>query len=89
MAKRVGRTRTFGISVDADTEKFLRAEADERFGGNVSKLVTALAREEQSRRAAEWLLVRSKNYVRMTDDEARRFMSRFDEPKTPRRKRVA
>lgn len=89
MAKRVGRTKTFGISVDAETEKFLRAEADERFGGNVSKLVTALAREEQSRQAAEWLLSRSKSYVRMTDDEAREFMSRFDGPKRSKRKRAA
>ena len=88
-AKRVGRTRTFGISVDADIEKFLREQAEQRFGGNVSQLVAALAREERSRQAAEWLLSRSKTYRRMSDEEARAFVSRLTAPKKPKRKKAA
>ena len=86
MAKRVGRTRTFGISVDAETETFLREEAEQRFGGNVSKLVTALAREEQGRQAAEWLVHRSKTYERMTDEDARALVSRLTAPKKSKRR---
>lgn len=89
MVKRVGRTRTFGISVDTETERFLREQAEQHFGGNVSKVVAALAREAQSRQAAEWLLSRSKTYERMTDDEARRFISRLTAPKKSRRKTAA
>lgn len=84
-SKRVGRTRTFGISVDAETEAFLRQEADARYGGNVSRFVTALAREERGRRAADELLRNSKGYRPMTQEETREFLARFAE--TPKRRR--
>jgi hypothetical protein len=87
--KRVGRTKTFGISVDAEVEKFLREQAERRFGGNVSQLVTALAREEQSRQAAAWLLSRSKTYRRMTDEEAQAFIAGITRPKKSKRKTAA
>jgi hypothetical protein len=88
-AKRVGKTKTFGISVDKETETFLRREADARFEGNVSRLVTALAQEEKSRQAAAWLLSQSKDYEPMTDREVRTFVARFEEPRKRRRKRQA
>ena len=87
--KRVGKTKTFGISVDAEVEKFLREQAEERFGGNVSQLVAALAREEQGRQAAEWLLARSKTYRRMTAEETRAFIAHLTAPKKSRRKTAA
>jgi hypothetical protein len=88
-AKRVGKTRTFGISVDAETEKFLRQEAEARFGGNVSRLVTALAREERSRQAAAWLLAHSKGYEPMTEDELGAFVARFSDRRKRRKTRAA
>ncbi|MBX3191388.1 MAG: hypothetical protein KF819_30600 [Labilithrix sp.] len=88
-AKRVGRTRTFGISVDAETERFLRREAEARFGGNVSRLVTALAREEKSRLAAGWVVADSKSYAPMTDEELGAFVSRFSERRARRKKPAA
>lgn len=78
--KRVGNTRTFGISVDEETEKFLRDEAQARFDGNVSRFVAALARDEKSRRAAEQLL-RDAAYTPMSDAEAMRFIAGLREPK--------
>jgi hypothetical protein len=88
-SKRVGKTRTFGISVDAETEEFLRQEAEDRFEGNVSRLVTALAREEMSRRAAEWLLVHSRNYKPMTVEETRAFLAKFTQTRKRRKKSAA
>lgn len=87
--KRVGKTKTFGISVDAETETFLRQEADARFEGNVSRLVTALAREERSRQAAAWLLQHSKGYKPMTDEELATFVTQVAPPQKRRKKRAA
>jgi len=89
MSRRVGKTKTFGISVDLETEKFLRAQAEERFDGNVSKVVADLVREERSRQAAAWLLRRSKTYKGMTEEETRAFMARFDAPRRARRRVAA
>lgn len=86
--KRVGKTKTFGISVDAKTERFLREQADARFGGNVSRVVAALAHEEQSRQAAAWLMQDS-GYTPMTDEEAVRFAGRFGGIRKRRKKHAA
>lgn len=57
-ATRYGKTRTLSISVDPLTEKILKEEADRNFGGNVSKLVAAIAHEARRKaavdRIAEW-----------------------------------
>lgn len=57
-SSRYGKTRTLSISVDATTDKILREEARAHFGGNVSKLVAAVAREARRTaaigRIAEW-----------------------------------
>lgn len=68
MKKRPGRTATFGISVDEETRRILKTEADRRYGGNVSALVAAMAREARRRAAFEWIL-RWSNVPRMTDEE--------------------
>ena len=55
---RSGKTRTLSISVDAVTDRILKEEADANFGGNVSKLVSAIAQEARRKaavdRIAEW-----------------------------------
>jgi hypothetical protein len=86
--RRVGKTRTFGISVDVETERFLRAQADALFGGNVSRLVTALALEEKSRQAAARLL-RDSRYEPMTDVEAGAFAAQFRARRKQRKTRAA
>ena len=57
-ASRNGKTRTLSISVDPTTDKILKEEAEAHFGGNVSKLVAAIAREARRKaavdRIAEW-----------------------------------
>ena len=56
MSKRAGNTETFSISVDSETRKILKAEAERAFDGNVSRLISALAREVQRRAAIERVL---------------------------------
>lgn len=55
---RYGKTRTLSISVDATTDMILKEEARAHFGGNVSKLVSAIALEARRAgavdRIAEW-----------------------------------
>ena len=54
----MGKTRTLSISVDATTDRILKEEARAHFGGNVSKLVSAIALEARRSaavdRIAEW-----------------------------------
>ena len=59
MKRRTGRTVTFSISVDAETQRVLKAEAKRSYGGNVSALVSAIAREAKRQSALDWLLQRS------------------------------
>ena len=57
-----GKTRTLSTSVDPTTDRILREEAEEHFGGNVSKLVSKLVatialeawRKAAIARIAEW-----------------------------------
>jgi len=53
MAKRAGKTETFSISVDAETRRILKLEAERNFDGNVSQMIAAIAREAQRRSAFE------------------------------------
>jgi hypothetical protein len=50
--RRAGATKTFSVSVDADTKRALRRLADAEFGGNLSALVTDLAEDARRRMAA-------------------------------------
>jgi hypothetical protein len=57
---RAGATVTFSVSVDADTERVLRALADAQFGGNVSAVVADMADQARHRLAAAAYLRRAK-----------------------------
>lgn len=50
--RRAGATETFSVSVDPETKRRLRALAQAKFGGNVSALISDLAREGE--RTAEF-----------------------------------
>ena len=69
MPKRAGDTETFSISVDSETRKILKAEAERAFDGNVSRLISALAHESQRRAAIE----RLSTAPRMSDAEQAAF----------------
>lgn len=90
MKKRAGKTRTFSISVDEETQKVLRQEAARSYGGNVSALVSAIAKEAKRQAALDWLLQRA-DTSRISDDERARFLSEIDgvSPSTKRRRRAA
>ena len=59
MATRPGKTATFSISVDQATQRILKEEAKRNYGGNVSALVSAIAKEAKRQSALDWLLQRS------------------------------
>jgi len=65
---RLGKTRTLSISVDPATDRILQEEAQAHFGGNVSKLVAAIALEARRKaaidRIAEW-----SGYARLPEQE--------------------
>ncbi len=67
-----GATETFSVSVDRETRRLLKRAADLDHGGNVSALVTELAREAARRNAAGEFL-RSVGIPRMTDAQAEAF----------------
>ncbi len=86
--KRRGATVTFSISVDAETQRILKAEAARSYGGNVSALVSAIAREAKQRAALDWLLEGAK----ITAQERAAFLDEMDglvKPKPRRRRRAA
>ena len=56
---RPGKAVTFSMSVDAETQRVLKAEAKRNYGGNVSALVAAIAKEAKRQSALDWLLQRS------------------------------
>ena len=58
MTRRPGRTATLSISVDGETRRILKHEARRSYGGNVSAVVAAIAREVKRQSALEWLLQR-------------------------------
>lgn len=57
--KRKGKTETFSVSVSSETRRLLRRAADRAYGGNVSALVEAIAREAARHEALEWLVDRA------------------------------
>jgi len=59
MTRRPGKTATLSISVDAETQRILKQEAERSYAGNVSALVSAIAKEAKRQSALDWLLQRS------------------------------
>jgi hypothetical protein len=53
--RRLGATESFSVSTDEATKRALKALAEERYGGNVSELITALAHEAMRNAAADAL----------------------------------
>jgi hypothetical protein len=51
--RRPGATETFSVSVDSRTKRRLKALAELSYGGNVSALITDLAREGERQAAFE------------------------------------
>ena len=88
MARRVGRTSTVSISVDAETQAILRAEAKRSYGGNVSALIAAIAREAKRQGALDFLLAGSKP---MTAERETALLAEIDgkAPRTKRPRRAA
>ena len=70
--KRKGSTVTFSVSVDRATKKLLRQIAARSYGGNVSELITQVAKQAARQRAAADLL-RLHGRPMMTDAEADAF----------------
>jgi hypothetical protein len=67
--RRAGATKTFSVSVDADTKRALRRLADAEFEGNLSALVTDFAEEARRRMAAAEYL-RHQGIPRLKQGEA-------------------
>jgi post-segregation antitoxin (ccd killing protein) len=85
MPKRAGKTVTFSISVDRQTERILKEEAARSYGGNVSALVAAIANEAKRQAALDWLL----QGVQITPAERREFLSEIAGKKRTRKRRRA
>jgi len=90
MKRRTGKTVTFSISVDAETQRVLKAEAKRSYGGNVSALVAAIAMEAKRQFALDWLLQRS-GAAAMTPAERDALLAEIDgtHEKKKRRRRAA
>lgn len=86
MKSRAGKTVTFSISVDEETQRILKAAAARGYGGNVSALVAAIAKEAKRREALAWLLQRS-NAPRMTDAALGALLAEIDGAPTAKRRR--
>jgi len=89
MARRSGKTATFSISVDKETQRILKTEAKRSYGGNVSALVSAIAKEAKRQSALDWLLQRA-DIPSMTTDERDALLAEIDgAPPKKRRRRAA
>ena len=77
MSPRPGKTATFSISVDAETRRILKREAKRSYAGNVSALVSAIAREAKRQAALDWLLQRSDTPA-MTDAQRAALLAEID-----------
>ena len=86
MGTRPGKTATFSVSVDEETRKILKTAAKRSFGGNVSALVTAIAKEAKRQSALDWLLQRS-GAARMTDEELQSLLAEIDGVPVPKKRR--
>ena len=74
------------ISVDEETQRLLKAEAQRSYGGNVSALVAAIAREAKRQSALDWLLQRA-GAPAMTAAERDALLSEIDGRPTPKKGR--
>jgi len=89
MVSRAGKTSTVSISVDAETRAILKAEAKRSYGGNVSALIAAIAKEARRQNALDWLLEAS-GAPAMTDAERDSLLAEIDgKPKRKKRSRSA
>lgn len=86
MTQRTGKTATFSISVDEETQRVLKAEAKRSYRGNVSALVAAIAREAKRQSALDWLLQRS-GAEPMTDAARDALLAEIDGAPAPKRGR--
>jgi hypothetical protein len=84
MKRRSGRTVTRTISLDVETDRILREEAALHYGGNVSNVIVALAKDARQRAAAGELLARFDGPA-MSDEEAEALILKSLKP--PRRTR--
>jgi hypothetical protein len=74
------------VSVSSETEARLRKAAERAYGGNVSAVIEAIARETDRQDALEWLLLRAP----AIDDEAfEAFMREMAGPVKKRARRAA
>ena len=71
-SRRKGQTVTFSVSVDRETKRLLRAVANRSYRGNVSELITQIARQAARQEAAGELL-RAHGRQPMTDTEVEAF----------------
>ena len=83
-ADRTRKTHTFSISVDDETRRILKEEAARSFDGNVSALVSAIAKEA-TRRAARQRLMALFEQPPVSDAERKAFLSELD-PRPSRRR---
>jgi post-segregation antitoxin (ccd killing protein) len=86
MSARAGKTVTFSISVDEETQRILRSEAKRSYDGNVSALVSAIAKEAKRQSALDWLLQRVQQ-ARMSDAERGALLAEIDGAQRPKRRR--
>jgi post-segregation antitoxin (ccd killing protein) len=86
MKRRPGKTATFSISVDSETQRILKQEARRSYDGNVSALVSAIAKEAKRQSALDWLLQRSEN-TPMTDAERDALLAEIDGRPASKKKR--
>lgn len=86
MAARAGKTVTFSISVDEETQRILKTEAERSYGGNVSALVSAIAKEAKRQAALDWLLQRAQQRP-MTTAERDALLAEIDGKPAPKRRR--
>jgi post-segregation antitoxin (ccd killing protein) len=77
MSARPGKTATFSISVDEETQRILKQEAKRSYAGNVSALVSAIAKEAKRQAALDWLLQMSDTPA-MTDAERATLLAEID-----------
>jgi post-segregation antitoxin (ccd killing protein) len=83
MKPRTGKTATFSISVDVATQRILKEEAKRSYGGNVSALVSAIAKEAKRQASLDWLL---QGATSVTTAERHVFLAEIDGPIKRRRK---
>ena len=88
LKRRPGTTATISISVDKETQRVLKEEAKRSYGGNVSALVAAIAKEAKRQSALDWLLQRS-GRQEMSEAARDAFLAEIDGDHVPKKRRRA